>query len=257
MTDASATGYPGVDAILRTLLTEVRNVLGNDFVGLYLYGSLSSGDFDLGSSDIDFLVVTRTKLSAEQLAALARMHGRIKDSKAKFADQLEGSYIPVADVRRYDPEHSQQPSIGVDWDFGINAHGWNWVLERAIIRESGKALAGPSPTDLIDPVSPEDLKVAVQHQLYDFWANIGHPDWLDVAAYQAFSILTMCRALHTLNTGTLTSKPKAAMWAMSALGPQRRGDIEWALAHRHDFTPHETGPALDFIRHTLDLARAG
>ncbi len=255
MTDAIATGYREVDAILRILLNGVREVLGADFVGLYLYGSLSSGDFDPASSDIDFLVVTRTELAAVQLAALANMHARIKNSMAKFADQLEGSYIPAAAVRRYDPKHSEHPSIGVDWEFGINPHGWNWVLERAIIRESGKALAGPAPTELIDPVSPDDLKVAVQHQLLDFWANIGTPDWLNLAAYQAFSILTMCRALHTLSTGTMTTKPKAASWAMDTLGAPWSNDVVWAMAHRHEFTPHNSARALEFIRHALDLAR--
>ena len=58
------TPYPSVNAILGMLLSGAQEILGNRFTGLYLYGSLSSGDFDPERSDIDFLVVTDGELPA-------------------------------------------------------------------------------------------------------------------------------------------------------------------------------------------------
>ena len=55
MTDP--TPYPDVNAVLHALLSDAQTILGNHLVGLYLYGSLASGDFDPGRSDIDFVVV--------------------------------------------------------------------------------------------------------------------------------------------------------------------------------------------------------
>jgi predicted nucleotidyltransferase len=52
------TPYPDVNEVLLTLLDNVRAILGDYFTGMYLYGSLASGDFDPRRSDIDFLVVT-------------------------------------------------------------------------------------------------------------------------------------------------------------------------------------------------------
>jgi hypothetical protein len=167
------------------------------------------------------------------------MHVEIKASGAPLTNVLEGSYIPVGAMRRYDPANSDHPSIGVDWDFGVREHGWNWVLERDNILRSGHALAGPAPADLIDPVGPEERKTAVRHVLTESWARIGKPDWLQQAAYQAFAILTMCRALYTLDTGEQATKPQAARWAGDALGQPWRDCIGWALEHRHDFTPHD------------------
>lgn len=43
---ADATPYPDINAVLHTLLTSTGEVLGERFVGLYLYGSLASGGFD-------------------------------------------------------------------------------------------------------------------------------------------------------------------------------------------------------------------
>jgi hypothetical protein len=42
-----------VNTVLQALLTGAQAVLGEHFIGLYLYGSLASGDFNPQSSDID------------------------------------------------------------------------------------------------------------------------------------------------------------------------------------------------------------
>jgi predicted nucleotidyltransferase len=220
MTGARVEDFPAVEQTLQTLLNRAREILGDQFVGMYVYGSLSSGDFDEASSDIDFLVVTKSELSAAQLSLLARMHAEIKASGAPFTNVLEGSYIPVGAMRRYDPANADHPSIGVDSGFGVREHGWNWVLERDNILRSGQ------------------LQTAVRHVLTEYWARIGKPDWLQQAAYQAFAILTMCRALYTLDTGEQATKSQAARWAGDALGPPWRNtsDGRWST----DTTSHRT-----------------
>ena len=95
------TPYPEVNTVLDELLREVRAVLGPEFVGMYLYGSLSSGDFDPPSSDIDFLVVTGDDLPEETLEALRAMHARIAAAGGHWVKELEGSYIPRAALRRH------------------------------------------------------------------------------------------------------------------------------------------------------------
>ncbi|HEX5505864.1 MAG TPA: aminoglycoside adenylyltransferase domain-containing protein [Thermomicrobiales bacterium] len=250
------TPYPEVNAILDLLLREVRAALGERLVGLCLYGSLSLGDFDPESSDVDFLVVTEGELPGETLAALAALHRRIAASGLPWSNRLEGSYIPRGAVRRYDPVNATHPTIGADWDFGPGRHGRNWVLERAIVRERGVALWGPPPATLIDPVSPEDLRAAVRAMLHDFWARqLADPDWLRPRHYQAFAILTMCRALYTLEHGAVASKPVAAAWARGALGPPWAATIDRALRWRPDHAPDDMAEMLAFIRYAL--AQAG
>jgi hypothetical protein len=142
---SSPTPYPDVNAILNVLLADVRTTLGDQFVGFYLYGSLASGDFDPGSSDIDFLVVTAGPLPETTVTALEAMHARIAASGLPYATKLEGSYIPRAALRRYDPADDRHPTIGVDWPFHVAAHGRRWSIQRYIVREFGTAIAGPPP----------------------------------------------------------------------------------------------------------------
>ena len=105
------TPYPDVNEVLNLLLTEVKAVLGRQFVGMCLYGSLSSGDFDPASSDIDFLIVTEDMLDEESIENLSAMHQRIWDSGLKWASKLEGSYLPQGHLPRYEKSDIRYPTV--------------------------------------------------------------------------------------------------------------------------------------------------
>ena len=68
------TPYRGLDEVLIDYAHTSRAVLGDNFVGLYLLGSLAIGDFDL-TSDVDFVIITNTELSSAE--AVLR-HGRLQ-----------------------------------------------------------------------------------------------------------------------------------------------------------------------------------
>jgi len=132
------TSYPAVNAVLRLLLQEVRGILGPEFVGMYCYGSLSLGDFEPGSSDIDFLVVSAHELPESMLHALDAMHARIAASGLLWAEKLEGSYIPRATLRRYDPANNRHPTIGMDWPRAWLSLGYRAIYRPGIRRGRGR-----------------------------------------------------------------------------------------------------------------------
>ena len=243
-----------VQPVLALLRERIQAVLGDQLVGLYLYGSLSSGDFDPASSDVDFVAVTQDALSTDSFEWLREMHTQIAASGLPFATHLEGSYIPREAWRRYDPANARHPTIGSDWPFQIGFHDANWIIERAIVRERGVVLGGPPPATLLDSVSPEQLRAATCQQMSDIWqARIADDEWPRPRLYPAFAVLTLCRALYTLRHGAFCSKPVAAAWA-SEHYPAWRPTITWALAHRADHddtTPAELADALTFLRDAL------
>lgn len=213
------TPYPEVNAILHLLLGEARAILGEELVGMYLFGSLSWGDFDPGSSDIDFLVVTADALPDAMLAALARMHARVGASGLPWATKLEGVYMPRAALRRYDPTNARHPTIGVDWPFGVGQHNSSWIFQLHILRECGIVVCGPSPRTLIDPVTLDELRAVVIDNLRDYWARqVGDPERWRRRDYQAFAILTMCRTFYTLERGEVASKQVGRLGHASSWG---------------------------------------
>ncbi len=86
---------------------------------------------------------------------------------------------------------------------------------------------------------------------------------LDVAWGQRYTVTTFCRILHTLDTGQVTSKRAALLWAQGVLDPQWAGLIQQVLDDRPlgwaDGAPARPGSAaqtLAFAEYTQARARA-
>ncbi len=247
--------YPEVNLVLQQLLTNVQALLGDRFVGLYLYGSLASGDFNPQTSDIDFVVVTTAELPTETIAALEALHLRLRDGALKWAKKLEGAYLPLHTLRRYDPNAAPCPAIN-EGRFYLDRQGSDWVIQRHVLREYDSAIVGPSLRDLIDPVQPDDLRQAVREVLHAWWKPmLNNPSWIRTVEYQAFAVLTMCRALYTFHHGTIASKPVSARWAQQALDERWTNLIEWASTWEQDSASDHLGETLEFIRYTIDAAK--
>ena len=243
--------------MLQRLLAEMRAVLAGQFVGLYVSGSLASGGFDLQRSDIDFVVVTAGELPEETLAALAAMHARISQSGLQWATRLEGAYIPQQGLRRYDPACARYPWLGVDGHFAVEQFDHGWVIQLHLLREHGLVLAGPDLAILIDPISPGDLRGAQRAMLQEWWEpQLQDHTRLRSREYQAYAVLTMCRALYTLEHGTIVTKPVAARWAQDTLNRRWAACIERALAWPRGPQPDELSQTLDLIRYTLERAHS-
>jgi hypothetical protein len=249
------TPYSEVNLVLQQLLSGIQAILGDRFVGLYLYGSLASGDFNPKTSDIDFVVVTTDELPAETIAALEAMHLDLRDGDLKWAKKLEGAYMPLHTLRRFDPDAAPCPAIN-EGRFYVDRQGNDWVIQRYILREYNAAIVGPSLRDLIDPVQPDDLRQAVRGVLHSWWEPmLRDPAWIRTGEYQAFAVLTMCRALYTFRYGTIASKPVSARWAQQALGERWVSLIAWALTWEQDLAADHLSETLEFIRYTLERSQ--
>lgn len=250
------TPYPDVNAILHELLTGVQAILGDHFVGLYLHGSLASGDFNLHRSDIDFVVVTDDELPDEMLPALEAMHARMAAGDSPWGAELEGSYIPRKALRRYDPAQARHPHIERGGRLRVEQHDSDWVIQRHILREHGVVVAGPAPHTLIDPIPPGELRRAVLDLFRGWWAPMLHdPTRLRHPGYQVYAALTMCRILYTLQHGIVVSKPVAARWAQETLSERWAALIERALAWRNGEPFEYLDETLDLIRYTLERSQ--
>jgi hypothetical protein len=253
------TPYDPINAVLRQLLDGSRAILGERLVGLYLTGSLAFGDFDAPSSDIDFVAALSEPLDAAAVAALAGMHDemgrRSGHHQGEGARRLEGFYVPLAMLRRYDPAtSSEQVYFAADSKFRLRPLGWDWVIDCHVLREHGVVVDGPPPATLIEPISREQLVAAVRGTLLHDWSQYAEgADWMRPRGEQAFVVLTMCRALCVLDRGEFVSKPEAASWALCHLAPEWAPLIRRALAWREDATLDDAAlsDTLRFLRFAL------
>jgi len=252
----SPTPYPDVNEVLNLLLSNAKEILGDQFVGMYLYGSLSSGDFDLESSDIDFLFVTTDSLSTETVARLEAMHRQTWANSDKRAGKLEGAYVSKELIRKHTPQGAACPTIN-EGKFYLDSLGSDWIIQRHVVREYGVIIEGPDPKTLIDFVIRDDIRNAVKGILHEWWfPMLDDPSWLrqHPRGYHSYAILSMCRVMHALEYGTIVSKPVAAQWAQGKLGAEWSRIIELALIARQS-TPEEFDllePAVEFIQYVKD-----
>ncbi len=93
--------------------------------------------------------------------------------------------------------------------------------------------------------------------LREWWAPMLHnPDpRLHGSEYQAYAVLTLCRALYTLEYGDIVSKSVAARWAQGTIDKRWKPLIERALAWPDGAQPDHLSETLNFIRYALERSQ--
>jgi predicted nucleotidyltransferase len=171
-------------------------------VGLYLYGSLTTGDFSPARSDIDVVVMVQREPDKAAIGELKRLHTTLAASGGA-AGRLHCLYVPVETAA--DPER-----LCTYW-FGDRMTQWQLkVLTQAELTSTGVALHGPWPPPGVKPVSTPDLQAAVHQEISGYWRRIArrrkywrHDSWVD------FGLTVLPRAEAVLTAGDLITKGEA------------------------------------------------
>ncbi|MEP7359516.1 MAG: aminoglycoside adenylyltransferase domain-containing protein [Anaerolineales bacterium] len=268
MTDSSAlttmhpTPIAELNAVLDALITGVRPILGDNFVGAYLQGSFAVGDA-LSHSDVDFVVVVRADVPDAMVPALQAVHVQVYDLPSDWAKHLEGSYFPHDLLCR--PETAGQPLLYIDNGsrvFERHPHD-NTLVVRWILRERGVTLAGPPASSLLEPVVPDELRREARTMMLAWGQEmLDKPESINNDWAQPYRVLSFCRMLETLTTGQIHSKPAGAAWARRTLHPRWIGLIDRAvIAHTHQRVlgrqpadPADLAATLEFVREALAAA---
>jgi len=209
----------------------VYAALGENLLAIYIGGSLTTGDFQPVSSDIDFLVVTRQVVCAAEMAALAALHARLP---ATWRQRFEGEYAALEQLRPWGiegfaagirPGEELDPMV-TDELTAENVKG---------IRESSVALFGPPAVELLPEVDHAALRnalVAYLVQLLDeLPATVLRPERLPAADRLAATVLDIARCLYGLKTDGIATKSSAAAWLCDTL-PGLEPALRAALAVR-------------------------
>jgi predicted nucleotidyltransferase len=245
--------------LLTMLLPEIRMIFSAELIGIYLYGSLVSGDFD-DMSDIDLMVVSSGSMSSAQFAALDALHQQAVRRFPQWENRLEVAYLPQRALHTFRTESSTIAVISPGEPFHYKEAGNDWLINWYIVREKGLALYGADVRAVIDPISHEEYLASVRRQVLE-WG-----DWVqtvrDHVASQGYAILTMCRALYACTHGEQVSKKRAAQWAMQQY-PQWETAIRdawyWRSSWREESRdPLETFPRTEqFVRFTIEQVQSG
>lgn len=218
--------------------------------GVYAGGSLGTGDYAPGVSDLDLVVVLATPLTEPQLDSLTRMHRALR--RRPEAAKLHCHYIAAGQVGDLATPHPM-------WDGQrFRARTFTGVARAELLR-SGLMIAGAPPATLIPAVSDRELRDAVRGELTGYWTKAASwklPWWRD--GYVDLGLLTLPRAHAALTSGELITKT-AAIEGLGSFGvptrlvdeiSQRRGGerVSTTLPHR----AWRAGTARDLVASGID-----
>jgi len=252
------TPYPEIDGLLTNLRDQVLRILGGKLVGLYLYGSLVTGDFDPGVSDLDLLAATASEIDDEAFDSLQKMHLDFATNHPVWENRVEIAYLSVDGLRTFRTQESVMAVISPGEPFHHKAAGKEWTINWWLVRERGVTLYGPDPRALIKPISRQEFLDTVREHAQQ-WR-----EWVKASRSrkgQAYARLTLCRALYAAVHGEQPSKRQAARWAKDRF-PERARLIEEALEWREAQNDSEvdreaTYPETErFVRFMIDQVEA-
>ena len=229
--------YPELRDVLRTFVYEIAAELRENLVGIYLVGSIASGDFD-SDSDIDFLVVTNTELTEANMKSLQDIQIKIHDMDCYPAKHLEGSYISAGDLNDWSIVGEKKlfyfDNGSTTYEQSIHDNQWH---VRWILRERGITLVGPRPETILQPIPLDEMhneiKTTMLQVMKVFQKEINRPlSFWNSRFGQSFAVLTYCRMLHTLHTGKVQSKKAGVRWAKEFVAPKWEPLIDQAWKER-------------------------
>lgn len=222
--------------ILDELSTSITSILGNNLIALYLTGSLTYGDFDPGSSDIDYLAILEHSMNPENRMKLEAAHADLFDRHPVWRERIEGSYITRSMLDSVFPPPEGRPYVngGQFWR-PDPPYSNEWLINLHHVRTCGIALAGPPPDELVPTINIADVREANRRDLFlERLPSIEDPDAVPDAHHEAYVTLTLCRILHREFNDEVVSKRVAARWVVDRFGARWKALIEATLAWQHD-----------------------
>ena len=203
---------------------------GDGLLGLYLFGSLAAGGFVEGRSDIDLLAVLERDVDEERLERLERLHAAFVAEHPDWIERVEVGYVSRDVLRTLADEPSRTIAvISPGEPLNIKEFDWGWALNWHGACSQVEVVRGPQPLELGPAISPDSFRRAVAEELRGWPEGVRRPSVAYLPAHQGYIVVTVCRALYTLETGQQTTKEAAAAWA-AARYPEWAAFITDALA---------------------------
>jgi Nucleotidyltransferase domain len=190
---------------------------------LLVGGSLATGDYAPGISDLDLVALVDGPVDTTRQAVLAELH-RGLDEGTGLGLKLGCVYVDRA--RLLDLE-----ALYPTWSHGSLVQRILSGVARAELVRHGYAVFGRAPLDVLPAMSADDVREAARAELTGYWTWAARRPtlWLDPVIAD-LGLTSMARGRHTLATGELLTKTRAIeqadapAWLIDQLRSRRRGE---------------------------------
>jgi hypothetical protein len=186
---------------------------------LLVAGSLATGDYVPGVSDLDLVALTEGPARQEILASL---HRELDRGAAQGLD-LGCVYVDAGRLADLGAVHPM-------WTHGSLVQRSLSGVTRAELVRHGFAVLGRPPTAVLPEMTDDDVRRAARAELCGYWADAARrPLWWLNPVIADLGLTSMARGRHALQTGQLLTKTQAIeqahapAWLKDQLRARRRG----------------------------------
>jgi Nucleotidyltransferase domain len=190
---------------------------------LLVAGSLATGDYLPGVSDLDLVALVTGPVDGGREAALVDLHRRL-DAGAASGLALGCVYVETGRLADARVEHPT-------WTHGALVRRILSGITRAELVRHGHAVFGREPRQAFPAMSDDDVRAAARAELTGYWAWAARRPWLWLDPVIAdLGLTSMARGRHSLHTGALLPKSEAVeqaaapVWLIDQMRARRRGE---------------------------------
>jgi hypothetical protein len=190
---------------------------------LLVAGSLATGDYVPGVSDLDLVALTEGPVGRARQEVLTGLHRELDHGVARGLD-LGCVYV---DADRLADAAALHPT----WTHSSLVHRILSGVTRAELVRHGFAVLGRAPAAVLPDMSDDDVRRAARAELCGYWAWAARQPlmWLNPVIAD-LGLTSMARGRHALETGQLLTKTQAVeqanapAWLRAQLRARRRGE---------------------------------
>jgi predicted nucleotidyltransferase len=247
--------YPRVNALIEELSKRIQASMADKLRGLYIFGSLVAGDFDVEASDIDLLAIVESDIDSKALATLRAMHHEIVRRYPEWEDRVEVAYGSVDAIKSFKTHPSRIARISPGEPLHYRAMDIRWLMDWYQVQEQGATVFGPPPQQYIPYISAGEFIESLRNRL---------PCWrIDVrdartVGHQSFIILSLCRSLYAIRHHQQISKVAAGEWASHEFPEWSqliREASQWHGSSDKSDSPSTQAEAIGFVEFAIRQAR--
>jgi hypothetical protein len=195
-------------SLLRRFAGDAGQVL--PLIALWAHGSLASGDFVPGRSDLDLVALVGAPFTGAQRLELQRAHEALISADPR-AGGLHCAYIVSGEQDDPGRDH-------LTWAHQELFERIVSPVSRRELLQGGLRLLGPAPAAVLPAVTDAELAAYIREDLRDYWyPRTARPDLWRQDIWVDLGMLTLARAGVTLREGRLITK-REALDVLAGLG---------------------------------------
>lgn len=242
--------YPELQKIFSDFTNNIKVILQDKVIGIYLTGSLSFGDFVIERSDIDLLVVVSNKLSIKEIDIVRKLHKDIEEKFPTWKERIECSYTPIYMLDEILPPKEPRPWIGSGVLYPEAPYGNEWIINSYLLQEHGIPLYGKPYKELL--TKPIDIlevqKACVRDIFKEIEPRIHNQSELSDSHIQSYTVLNVCRILYTVFNAKVGSKVVSAKWVKEEFCPQWSAQITKSESWKYGEDMNSIPEVVEFIK---------